>query len=425
MAEITLGACSSVSLYKACEIIRGFQKEKFQVQVILTRNASRLISPLLFSALSGQKALVDPFDEEYSDEIPHVELAKKTSLLLVAPATANMIGKFASGVADDFLSTFYAACQCPVLVAPSMNEAMYLHRQTQENIRKLRAIGVRFVDPEKGYLACKDTGWGRLAAPGKIVEEGVRLIKKSESLKGKTVLVTAGPTREFLDPVRFLTNRSSGKMGYELAEETAGPTREFLDPVRFLTNRSSGKMGYELAEEALRRGAEVILISGPTHIFPPPEAKSKKVQTAQEMEKEVVAHFGKADIVIMAAAISDFRFAETSNQKIKKEKLEKKIDIVPTEDVLQKLSSKKGTKIMVGFAAETEDVVNNALKKMKKKSLDLMVANNVLAEGTGFESDFNKVSLIFPDGKTIHTEKKSKLEISQIILDRVEDILGR
>ena len=395
MVKITLGVCSSVSLYKACEIIRGFQKEKFQVQVILTKNASRLISPLLFSALSGQKALVDPFDEEYSDEIPHVDLAKETSLLLVAPATANMIGKFASGVADDFLSTFYTASNCPVLIAPSMNEAMYLHRQTQENIQKLRAMGVRFVEPAKGYLACKDIGWGRLAAPEKIVEEGLRLIKKSASLKGKTVLVTAGPTREFLDPVRFLTNRSSGKMGYELAEE------------------------------ALRRGAEVILISGPTHIFPPPEAKLKKVRTAQEMEKEVVARFGQADVVIMAAAISDFRFAETSSQKIKKEKLEKKIDVVPTEDVLQKLSSKKGAKIIVGFAAETEDVVNNALKKMKKKSLDLIVANNVLDEGIGFESDFNQVSIIFPDGKTIHTEKKSKLEISQIILDRVEDILGR
>lgn len=395
MAKITLGVCSSVSLYKACEIIRGFQKEKFQVQVILTKNASRLISPLLFSALSGQKALVDPFDEEYSDKIPHVDLAKETSLLLVAPATANMIGKFASGVADDFLSTFYTASNCPVLIAPSMNEAMYLHRQTQENIQKLRAMGVRFVEPEKGYLACKDIGWGRLAAPEKIVEEGLRLIKKSESLKGKTVLVTAGPTREFLDPVRFLTNRSSGKMGYELAEE------------------------------ALRRGAEVILISGPTHIFPPPEAKLKKVRTAQEMEKEVVAHFGQADVVIMAAAISDFRFAETSSQKIKKEKLEKKIDVVPTEDILQKLSSKKGAKIIVGFAAETEDVVNNALKKMKKKRLDLIVANNVLDEGIGFESDFNQVSIIFPDGKTIQTEKKSKLEISKIILDRVEDILGR
>jgi phosphopantothenoylcysteine decarboxylase/phosphopantothenate--cysteine ligase len=395
MAKIMLGVCSSVSLYKACEIIRGFQKKNFEVQVILTKNASRLISPLLFSALSGQKALVDLFNEEYSDEIPHVDLAKQTSLLLVAPATANMIGKFASGVADDFLSTFYAASKCPVLIAPSMNEAMYLHRQTQENIQKLRAIGVKFVEPEKGYLACEDEGWGRLAAPEKIVEEGLRLLKKSESLKGKTVLITAGPTREFMDPVRFLTNRSSGKMGYELAEE------------------------------ALRRGAEVILISGPAHIFPPPEAKLKKVQTAEEMEKEVASHFDQADVVIMAAAISDFKFAEISSQKIKKEKLEKKIDIVLAEDILQKLSSKKGAKVIVGFAAETEDIVNSALKKMKKKNLDLIVANNVLAEGIGFESDFNQVSLIFPDGKTIDTEKKSKLEISQIILDKVEDILGK
>jgi phosphopantothenoylcysteine decarboxylase/phosphopantothenate--cysteine ligase len=394
MAKITLGVCSSVSLYKACEIIRGFQKEKFQVQVIMTKNAARLVSPLLFSALSGQKALVDLFEEEYRDEIAHVHLAKQTSLLLVAPATANMIGKLASGVADDFLSTFYAASRCPVLIAPAMNEAMYLHRQTQENIQKLKAVGVKFVEPEKGYLACKDTGWGRLAAPEKIVEEGLRLIKKSESLKGKTVLVTAGPTREFLDPVRFLTNRSSGKMGYELAEE------------------------------ALRRGAEVILISGPTRLFPPTGAKSKNIQTAEEMEKEVMAHFDQADVVIMAAAISDFRFAQMSSKKIRKERLEKKIDIVLTEDILQKLSSKKGAKIMVGFAAETEDAVNNALEKMKKKNLDLIVANNVLTEGIGFESDFNQVSLIFPDGKTIHTEKKSKTEISQIILDRVEDILG-
>jgi len=395
MAIITLGVCSSISIYKACEIIRGFQKEKFQVQVILTKNASHLISPLLFSALSGQKAYVDPFDEEYSDKIAHVDLAKETSLLLVAPATANMIGKFASGVADDFLSTFYTAAQCPVLIAPSMNEAMYLHRQTQQNIQKLKALGVKFIEPEKGYLACKDTGWGRLAAPEKIVEEGLRLIKKSESLKGKTVLVTAGPTREFLDPVRFLTNRSSGKMGYELAEES------------------------------LRRGAEVILISGPTHIFPPQGIKFRKVQTAQEMEEEVVKYFAQADIVIMAAAISDFRFAETSSRKVKKEKLGEKIDIVSTQDILQRLSSKKGAKIIVGFAAETEDVVDNALKKMKKKDLDLIVANNVLAEGIGFESDFNQVSIIFPDGKTIHTEKKSKLEISQIILDKVEDIIGK
>lgn len=395
MEKIALGVCSSISLYKACEIIRIFQDKKFQVQVILTQNASRMISPLLFSALSGHKVLVDPFQEEDSDTIAHVALAKEISLFLVAPATANMIGKLASGVADDFLSTFYMAVECPVLVAPAMNEAMYLHRQTQQNIHKLKAFGVKFVEPEKGYLACRDEGWGRLAAPEKVVEAGIKLLKKSRSLKGKMVIVTAGPTQEFLDPVRFLTNSSSGKMGYELAEE------------------------------ALRRGAEVILISGPTHIFPPRRAAVKKVQTAREMEKEVLKHFASSDIVIMAAAVSDFRFAESTPHKIKKETLREKIEIVPTQDILQKLGRKKEGRILVGFSAETENVVENAQKKMRKKNLDLIVANNVLDEGIGFGSDFNQVSLISPGGKIVHSDRKSKLEISQMILDRVEDIVGK
>jgi len=395
MEKIALGVCSSISLYKACEMIRIFQDKKFQVQVILTQNASRMISPLLFSALSGHKVLVDPFQEEGSDTIAHVALAKEISLFLVAPATANIIGKLASGVADDFLSTFYMAVECPVLVAPAMNEAMYLHRQTQQNIHKLKAFGVKFVEPEKGYLACRDEGWGRLAAPEKIVEAGIKLMKKSRSLKGKTVIVTAGPTQEFLDPVRFLTNSSSGKMGYELAEE------------------------------ALRRGAEVILISGPTHIFPPRKAAVKKVQTAREMEKEILKHFASSDIVIMAAAVSDFRFAESTPHKIKKETLREKIEIVPTQDILQKLGRKKEGRILVGFSAETENVVENAQKKMRKKNLDLIVANNVLDEGIGFGSDFNRVSLISPGGKIVHSERKSKLEISQMILDKVEDIVGK
>jgi phosphopantothenoylcysteine decarboxylase/phosphopantothenate--cysteine ligase len=395
MEKIALGVCSSISLYKACEMIRIFQDKKFQVQVILTQNASRMISPLLFSALSGHKVLVDPFQEEDSDTIAHVALAKEISLFLVAPATANIIGKLASGVADDFLSTFYMAVECPVLVAPAMNEAMYLHRQTQQNIHKLKAFGVKFVEPEKGYLACRDEGWGRLAAPEKVVEAGIKLLKKSRSLKGKMVIVTAGPTQEFLDPVRFLTNSSSGKMGYELAEE------------------------------ALRRGAEVILISGPTHIFPPRKAAVKKVQTAREMEKEVLKHFARSDIVIMAAAVSDFRFAESTPHKIKKETLREKIEIVPTQDILQKLGRKKEGRILVGFSAETENVVENAQKKMRKKNLDMIVANNVLDEGIGFGSDFNQVSLISPGGKIVHSDRKSKLEISQMILDRVEDIVGK
>lgn len=395
MALIALGVSSSISVYKSCDIIRRFQEKDFQLQVIMTKNASRLISPLLFSALSGREAIVDPFEEQHSERIAHVALAKEAALLLVAPATANIIGKFASGVADDFLSTFYTVIGCPVLIAPAMNEAMYLHRQTQQNIRKLKGLGVRFVEPEKGYLACKDTGWGRLAAPEKIVDEGMRLIQKSGSLKGKTVLVTAGPTREFLDPVRFLTNRSSGKMGYELAEE------------------------------ALRRGADVILVSGPSPLFPPPEAKFSQVQTAEEMEREVSKHFTKADIIIMAAAISDFKFAEASANKLKKENLGEKISIVPTPDILLKLSRRKGSKVLVGFAAETEKVAENAIKKLKAKKLDMIVANNVLDERIGFESDFNQVSIILPGSRAIQSEKMTKIEISQLILDKIEEIVGK
>ena len=393
--KVVLGVCSSISIYKACEVIRGFQKKKFQVQVVMTMNASRLISPLLFSSLSGQNVLIDPFEEEYSEKIAHVNLSREISLLVVAPATANMIGKFASGVADDFLSTFYLTVKCPVVVAPAMNEAMFLQHQTQLNIRKLQALGVKFVEPEKGFLACQEEGWGRLAAPEKIVETSLRLIKGSESLKGKTILITAGPTREFLDPVRFLTNRSSGKMGYEIAEE------------------------------ALRRGAQVILISGPTHIFPPQRVEFRQVQTAQEMEKEVSKHYPQADIVIMAAAISDFRFARMLPQKVKKQELEEKVKLAPTQDILKKLGKKKGKKVLVGFAAETENIVENALRKIREKNLDLIVANDVSIEGIGFESDLNLVSLIFPDGRTIQTKKRSKQEISQKVLDTIEDIIGK
>lgn len=395
MALIALGVCSSVSIYKACEIVRGFQEKKFDVQVIMTRNATRLASPLLFSALSGQKTIVDTFAEEYSEKIAHVAVARDISLLCVAPATANIIGKFASGVADDFLSTFYLAVECPVLIAPAMNEAMFLHHQTQQNIQKLKSLGVKFVDPERGYLACKDTGWGRLAPPQKIIERAIQLIKKSASLKGLTILVTAGPTREYLDPVRFLTNRSSGKMGFSLAEE------------------------------ALRQGANVILVSGPTQLIPPPEAVFKPVQTAQEMESEVMKHFPKVDVVIMAAAVSDFRFAEFSTQKIRKEEIGKTVTVAPTSDILERLSQRKGSKVLVGFAAETDDVVNRAILKLKRKKLDLVVANNILDREIGFESDFNRVHIISPDGTVIQTEKESKLQISQIILDKVKDIVGK
>jgi phosphopantothenoylcysteine decarboxylase/phosphopantothenate--cysteine ligase len=392
MKKIALGVTSSISIYKACEILRGFQKRGIQVQVIMTRNSTHLISPRLFSVLSGRKTVVDLFGEDNHEEIAHVSLADEISLLLVAPATANIIGKFASGVADDFLSTFFLTVRCPVLIAPAMNEAMYLHPQTQANIRNLRSMGVEFILPEKGYLACKEEGWGRLAPPEKIIDKSLALFQKGERLKGRKLLITAGPTREPLDPVRFLSNRSSGKMGYELAAE------------------------------ALRRGAEVVLVSGPTSLIPPAKAELRKVETAEEMAQEVMNCFSKADALIMAAAVSDFQFVSVSPQKIKKQSAAKRIEFVQTKDILAKLRPKRGRekKIVVGFAAETENVAANALKKLKDKELDLIVANDVSQEGIGFESDSNQVTLIDKKGGVFESEKLSKREISCLILDKIE-----
>ncbi len=395
METIALGICSSISIYKACEIIRRFQKENHQVRVIMTANATRLISPRLFSALTGRRVIVGLFEDEIPDEIAHVELAKEVSLLVVAPATANMIGKFASGIADDFLSTFYLAVKCPVLIAPAMNEAMYLHKQTQLNIKKLKEMGIRFVEPEKGYLACKDEGWGRLASVEKIVASSIQLLRKSRSLAGKTFLITAGPTREYSDPVRYLSNPSSGKMGYELART------------------------------AMQRGAEVILVSGPTHIIPPPGARVKWVQTAEEMEREVGRHFPKVDVLVMAAAVADYKFSAVSSQKIKKQKKSQTIHLVPTPDILQRLEKKKGNRILVGFAAETERIEENALKKAVKKNLDLIVANDITKKDSGFGSDYNRVTLVFPDGRSIRSKKQTKTEISAMIMDEIEEKIGK
>lgn len=395
MNKIVLGVCSSIGIYKACEILRGFQKAKYLVQVIMTKNATKLISPSLFGALSGREVLVELFPDHPSGKIPHIDLARDNALLLIAPATANMIGKFAGGIADDFLSTFYIAVKCPVAVAPAMNENMYLHPQTQDNIRKLKDSGVNFIEPEKGYLACGDEGWGRLAAPEVIVSRSMELIKKAKSLNGRKVLVTAGPTREYLDPVRFLSNSSSGKMGYAIAQE------------------------------AMRRGADVVLISGPTEILSPVGLIVQKVETTEQMSSAVMKHVGDSDIVIMAAAVSDFKFPQTNTQKIKKEKIPQEVKLVTTPDILKEVAKIKGDRVLVGFAAETQDLEKNALRKIKLKNLDLIVANDVSQPGVGFESDMNQVSIIHPDGKVIHTEKQTKGKISQIILDEIEDLLTK
>jgi len=397
MNKIALGVTSSISLYKACDLLRAFQKKGVEVQVIMTPNATKLISPQLFSSLSGRRTIVGLFGEEAEGRIAHISLAEEVSLLVVAPATANIIAKFASGVADDFLSTFYLALRRPVLIAPAMNEAMFLHPQTQANIQRLCASGVEFVLPEKGYLACGEEGWGRLAAPEAIVKRGLELLSRSRSLEGRTILVTAGPTREPLDPVRFISNRSSGKMGHELAAEAA------------------------------RRGGQVFLISGPTALDPPLGVERRNVETAAEMLAEIKELFPRADAVIMAAAVSDFRPAVAAGQKIKKTAGAPQVALVPTEDILRALSRFPGRegKVVVGFAAETERVVENAKRKLKEKRLDLIVANDVSGKEAGFDSDFNRIVLIGPSGIVTETETLPKREISRMILDQVEALLGK
>lgn len=387
---VALGVSSSIGLYKACEVVRGFQKAGLGVRVVMTPNAAKLISPLLFSSLAGTKTIVDPFEEPEARRIEHVSLAKEISLLCVAPATANVLGKFAGGVADDFLTTLFLATRAPVLVAPAMNEAMYLHPRTQANIARLKALGVEFVEPDKGYLACGDEGWGRLADPEAIVREALRILGRTESLKGKTVLVTAGPTREPLDPVRYLSNPSSGKMGYELARE------------------------------AVARGAATVLVSGPTALVPPAGARTVRVRTAAGMEKACREAFPKADIVIMAAAVSDFRFKEVKGRKAAKAEIGTALAVERTPDILAGLGRRKRPgQLLVGFAAETHDVLAHARRKLAAKNADLMVANAV-GEGVGFGADENAVSIVAGTGPVQETGTISKREASRVIFDRIE-----
>jgi len=394
MSVIVLGLSSSISLYKSCEILRGFQKAGHQVQVVMTRNAARLIPPPIFNSLSGRQTIIELFEEGQPWSTTHVSLAKEASLLVVAPATANVIAKFAWGIADDFLSTFYLAWQGRTLVAPAMNEAMLFHVQTQENIGRLKARGVEFVEPGKGYLACGDQGCGRLAEPEVIVERGLGLLAKGAGLQGKTVLVTAGPTREPLDPVRFLSNRSSGKMGIAMAGE------------------------------ALLRGARVILVMGPCQIPPPAGAEVIRIESAADMEREVLARFGEADVVVMAAAVSDFTLAGRAGQKMKKEALPENLRLVRTTDILKTLGEKKTKQFLVGFAAETEDLKENALKKAKDKNLDFIVANDVSRPGVGIDCDENQALLIDARGRATETPILSKRELSRVIWDALEASLG-
>jgi len=341
---ITLGVASSISAYKAAEILRQLQKAGHAVRVAMTRNATRFVRPILFQSLSQHPVYLDEFKAK-DGEVMHVEVARTTDLYLVAPATANLLGKFAAGIADDFLSTLFLARRCPMLIAPAMNVYMYRNSVVQANIEKLKTSGVQFVEPDEGYLACGDEGAGRLAPVEEIVEKALSMLRSIESLKDKRVVVTAGPTWEMLDPVRVISNRSSGKMGYAMAEEAA------------------------------LRGANVTLISGPTSVVPPLNVKTIKVRTAEEMKRAVLEVFDSADYLVKAAAVSDFKPANYDSAKRKKTGRPETVLLKPTEDILATIAEKKQNQIVVGFCAETEDVELNARGKLQKKNLDFIVAN--------------------------------------------------
>jgi len=383
---IVLGVTGGIACYKAVELVRLLVKAEFKVRVIMTRGAMEFVTPLTFQTLSGHPVATEIFDLTQESEIGHIHLADSADLFVIAPATANVIGKIASGIADDLLTTVLMATQAPVLVAPAMNIHMYENPILQENLRKLRRVGYHIVEPAEGYLACGYEGKGRLPDPEKIVEEIERLLKKKD-LSGEKLLITAGPNREPLDPVRYISNRSSGKMGYALARAGA------------------------------RRGAEVVLVSGPTVLEPPARARLISVITAADMREAILKEYGQCTAVIMAAAVSDYHAAAVAEKKIKRGKGPIELRLEPNPDILKELGNNKEGKWLIGFAAETEDLTANAQKKLRDKNLDMVVANNIAETGSGFDGDTNIATIVDRSGAARSLPMMSKDELADQIYD--------
>ena len=389
MPVVVLGVTGCIGAYKACEVLRELQKRDVDVHVVMTAAAKQFVSPMTFEALSHHPVFHDQFSLGENGEIRHISLADDANLLLVAPATANIIGKFARGIADDALSTLYLATRAPVLVAPAMNVNMFSHPAVQENLATLRGRGVDIVEPGDGYLACGWLGKGRLAEVETIVAAALSRLGGRRDLAGETVLVTAGPTVEDLDPVRYVSNRSSGAMGHRVAEA------------------------------ARDRGARVILVSGPTALPEPTGVTFVAVRSAEDMQRAVASHVGAASIVVAAAAVSDYRPESASLSKLKKTDGPIRLELVRTPDILKGLGESKGPRLLVGFAAETEDLVANAKRKLQAKNLDLIVANDVTVPGVGFGGQTNAVVLLRRDGTRKDVPLSSKREVAERILDEV------
>jgi phosphopantothenoylcysteine decarboxylase/phosphopantothenate--cysteine ligase len=396
--NIALGVSGGIAAYKAAEIVRLLQDRGARVQVVMTRGAQEFVRPLTFAALSGEKVITEMFGSPDSpanaeSAIEHIAIAQAIDALLVAPATADVLAKFAQGIASDFLTTLYLATKAPIVVAPAMNVNMWNHVATQANLAILRKRGVRVVEPGTGYLACGMTAAGRLADNEAIIAAVVEAVGAAQDMAGETALITAGPTREKIDPVRYITNRSSGRMGYAIAEAS------------------------------LRRGARVLLVSGPTTIEPPGGAQLTRIETADEMRAAVLELLPESTVVIKTAAVADFRPKLTSDQKIKR-KGPMTLELEPTSDILAELARQKTSQILVGFAAETENVLENARKKLASKSLDAIVVNDVSHPGVGFDADRNAVTILTHD-EVIEVPETSKWEIAQRVLDHVVKLRKR
>jgi len=390
--KVALGVSGGIAAYKAAEIVRLLQDRGLRVQVIMTQAAQEFVRPLTFAALSGEKVITDIFSAgneqpNIDSAVEHIAVAQAIDALVVAPATADILAKFAQGIANDFLTTLYLATTAPVVVAPAMNVNMWNHPATQANLELLRKRGVRIVEPGEGYLACGMTGPGRLAENEIIVAAVLEALGASQDLSGETVLITAGPTREKIDPVRYLTNRSSGRMGYALAEA------------------------------ALRRGARVLLISGPTAIKPPASAEVTQVESAEEMRQAVLRLLPEATIVIKTAAVADYRPKSAADQKIKRTG-PMTLELEPTSDILAELARHKQGQLIIGFAAETQNVLENARKKLTSKSLDAIVVNDVSREGIGFDSERNAVTII-THNEVVEVPETTKWDVAQRVLDQV------
>jgi phosphopantothenoylcysteine decarboxylase/phosphopantothenate--cysteine ligase len=398
MALIALGVSGGIGAYKAVEVARGLQKRGHEVAAVLTRNACRFVGPLTFEAITRRRVITDQFAPGLNADIEHIALASSADVLLVAPATANIIGKFANGIADDFLSSLYLATCAPVLLAPSMNTNMLEHGAVQANLAVLATRGVQFVEPGEGFLACGWQGTGRLAEPEEIVEAVERLLRRDRSWQGRKVLVTAGPTYEDLDPVRFIGNRSSGRMGFAIAAEAA------------------------------RRGAAVTLVAGPTSLEPPPIADVVRVRTAAEMQQAVMARARDVDVVVMAAAVADYTPERRESQKVEKQNGPLTLVLTRTPDILADLGADRAARssarpVLVGFAAETGDLLERARAKRTRKRVDFIVANDVSQEGAGFEADTNIVTIVGPDGDEA-LPKQAKSDVARALLDRIDRVLA-